>query len=130
VNEYIQLKETFIDPDFPHSNSSLYINPYKPKSKWQMQISGWGRPSQARGSWLDRGNGNWCIYSNPKPSDIAQGALGNCWFLSGLAVVAEIPDLLQQLVITKEVIVSIARCLMHNIHIVVSTGCVFSEVMS
>ncbi|XP_019854429.1 PREDICTED: calpain-15-like [Amphimedon queenslandica] len=98
VAQQKKLKEPFIDPDFPHSPRSLYINPKIPISRWDV-ISKWSRPADIR---LDRRHGTWCVFRDPKPDDIAQGMLGDCWFLSALAVIAEVPELLQKILITKE----------------------------
>lgn len=40
---------------------------------------------------------NLTVYSNPSALDVRQGSLGNCWFLSALAVVAESPQRIKQM---------------------------------
>lgn len=40
-------------------------------------ISGWRRPQHIAA--VDRGVTKWCVYRDPKPDDIAQGTLGDCW---------------------------------------------------
>merc|ERR1719223_25360 len=40
----------------------------------------------------------WRVFqSNPLPTDISQGAIGNCWFCGSLAAVAEKPSLVKRL---------------------------------
>eukprot|EP00930_Biecheleria_cincta_P044311 TRINITY_DN30430_c0_g1_i1.p1 TRINITY_DN30430_c0_g1~~TRINITY_DN30430_c0_g1_i1.p1 ORF type:complete len:1208 (-),score=259.03 TRINITY_DN30430_c0_g1_i1:36-3659(-) len=37
-----------------------------------------------------------------RPDDVCQGALGNCWFAGALSVVAQLPQLIDRLFVTKE----------------------------
>ena len=45
----------------------------------------------------------WSVISSPRPGDIEQGALGNCWLLAALALVTERPRILRQILLTKTV---------------------------
>eukprot|EP00927_Polykrikos_kofoidii_P071203 TRINITY_DN67502_c0_g1_i1.p1 TRINITY_DN67502_c0_g1~~TRINITY_DN67502_c0_g1_i1.p1 ORF type:complete len:1108 (-),score=217.57 TRINITY_DN67502_c0_g1_i1:52-3297(-) len=37
-----------------------------------------------------------------RPEDVCQGGIGNCWFAGALSVVAQVPQLIQRLFLTKE----------------------------
>jgi calpain-15 len=43
------------------------------------------------------------MFSSPQPSDIQQGALGNCWLVAALALISERPRLLEHILLTKNV---------------------------
>jgi calpain-15 len=43
------------------------------------------------------------MFSSPQPSDIQQGALGNCWLVAALALISERPRLLEHILLTKTI---------------------------
>ena len=89
-------KQSFIDDSFPHSNKS--IGDLSKLERKSIQIT-WLRPEKIYTK--DGRAMPWNIFYAPHPTDIEQGLLGNCWFLSALAVIAERPEILERIVLTK-----------------------------
>jgi hypothetical protein len=82
----------FVDPHFAPRDTSIHCitEPYP-----YQQIVHWRRPHE--------------FMTNPKifeagidPNDIKQGFLPDCWFLSALSSLAERPELVKRLILTKE----------------------------
>lgn len=46
---------------------------------------------------------SWTIFNSPQPSDIHQGELGDCWLLAALTLITERPDMLQHILLTKNI---------------------------
>ena len=65
-------------------------------SKWESFV--WKRPSDVYGE------GNFVVYDTPDPNDIQQGALGDCYFLSVLSMLAENPHRVRKLFAHHEIL--------------------------
>ncbi|XP_041358564.1 calpain-15-like [Gigantopelta aegis] len=92
----------FIDDSFPPSPKSLFNDPKKPFYSSPIR---WLRANQIKvgDSSMGESRQPWVVYRTPMPEDISQGTLGNCWFLSSLAVLAERPSLVERIILTKDV---------------------------
>ncbi|CAI5439239.1 unnamed protein product [Caenorhabditis angaria] len=81
---------SFIDDQFPHSDRSIRRN-----GEYE-----WLRPNQIRSK--DGEQYPWTVFNNPKPSDIEQGGLGDCWLMCAMTLIAERPDLLDSIFPSKD----------------------------
>ncbi|GFN76547.1 calpain-d [Plakobranchus ocellatus] len=90
--------DVFVDDQFPPAPKSLHLDPKKPFCSQQIF---WRRPQQI----ISREEMRlpWVVCRTPLPEDISQGTLGNCWFLSALAVLAEKRHLVEHLVLTDSI---------------------------
>jgi hypothetical protein len=72
----------------------MMMRPDRLKS-WETFV--WKRPSDVYGK------GKFNIFKNVSPNDIKQGYCGDCYFLSSIASLAENPDRVKAIFLTKEV---------------------------
>ncbi|CAF4269699.1 unnamed protein product [Rotaria sp. Silwood2] len=86
----------FVDDRFPPTRQSIGFGSFNQVSQW-LRISNVAPSSES-----DR-KLPWTLFSSPGPSDIQQGALGNCWLVAALALVSEQPRLLHHILLTKTV---------------------------
>ena len=101
------ITEPFTDPFFPPNENSLlakdsngnFIDPEE-GSKYSKQIDSsqieWKRASEIFPNYL-------LFEGAIDPSDIKQGKIGNCYFLSSIASLCEFPNLIYQIFINKEI---------------------------
>ncbi|OMP09116.1 hypothetical protein COLO4_05794 [Corchorus olitorius] len=89
----------FTDGEFPPNDQSLFVDPENPPSKLQV-VSEWMRPAEiVKEGRLDSRP---CLFSGAaNPSDVCQGRLGDCWFLSAVAVLTEVSRI-SEVIITPE----------------------------
>lgn len=97
----------FVDDSFPPLDRSLYFpaSPTALRTNTLRTSTGaiqWLRPDSIKCE-VNSQTVKWAVFRTPLPSDISQGVLGNCWFLSALAVLAERPDLVQRVMVTQEI---------------------------
>ncbi|XP_071847234.1 calpain-15-like [Apostichopus japonicus] len=91
----------FVDDSFQPAPSSLFGT--TPGTQLAGKVDKWLRPSELH-EHKDNPTTPWKVFRLPvSPADISQGLLGDCWFLSALSVLAEKPELLEQIMITKEI---------------------------
>ncbi|KAG6548076.1 hypothetical protein Mapa_010510 [Marchantia paleacea] len=89
----------FTDQEFPPTNHSLHVDPDHPMPKLQV-VREWLRPGAAvrNASPISPP----CLFSGPaNASDVCQGRLGDCWFLSAVAVLTEASKI-AEVIITPE----------------------------
>ncbi|MFH4980068.1 hypothetical protein AB6A40_006777 [Gnathostoma spinigerum] len=98
-------RTAFLDDGFPQSIKSIgniqsmhVQSSSVPFSANPNQLV-WLRPCQI--STKDGQLYAWSVFRNPLSSDIEQGSLGDCWLLSAMVVIAERPDALENIVLTK-----------------------------
>ncbi|KAG0455407.1 hypothetical protein HPP92_024699 [Vanilla planifolia] len=89
----------FTDQEFPPNDHSLYVDPGHPPTKLQV-VSEWMRPSDlVKESSL---GSRPCLFSGAvNSSDVCQGRLGDCWFLSAVAVLTDVSRI-TEVVITQD----------------------------
>ncbi|XP_022834522.1 calpain-D [Spodoptera litura] len=88
--------EPYVDSSFPASARSLYYSGGAEAGA----AARWLRPHQIHVEADHRLP--WVVFRDPRPSDISQGVLGNCWLLSALAVLAERSALVRGAVVRGE----------------------------
>ncbi|ONL97113.1 Calpain-type cysteine protease DEK1 [Zea mays] len=92
-------ERNFTDQEFPPEDRSLFVDPMNPPLKLQV-VSEWMRPSDiAKDISISCQP---CLFSGSvNSSDVCQGRLGDCWFLSAVAVLTEMSRI-SEVIITPE----------------------------
>ena len=78
-NDNLQNSIQFVDDSFPPTEKSLYL---QPRFSEHPRVANWLRPQQIQ-SFRSGGHGTstipLAVFRNPRPDDIMQGVLGDCW---------------------------------------------------
>lgn len=97
-------KIKYTDDSFPPSKKSLINDWNDPSDDIQEKVDEWGDMEWIRASEIEELNddeGTLAVFQNDvTPSDIKQGLLGDCYFLSILSALAEVPERIIKLFIT------------------------------
>ena len=78
----------FVDQQFPPNNNSIFASP-NPAADHVQDVQSHAGPGQVRWIRASQLCAGGKLFNNVHPNDIAQGVLGDCWFLAALAGLAE-----------------------------------------
>lgn len=99
--------QKFTDDDFEPSRQSLYDKAqllkeggfFKNYLHFNVTVGGWSRPEEINSLKSE----NLSLYNNPKPSDVVQGAIGSCWYLSSLSLLTNHQKYFEKIFLTREI---------------------------
>ncbi|CAI5442119.1 unnamed protein product [Caenorhabditis angaria] len=98
LNYCHEFQTNFIDDQFPHCARSIGVFEKEEKNQIVDSIQ-WIEPNHI----VTDDDGPWTVLNNPTPSDIEQSALvGDCWLMCAMAVIAERPNILDDIFPSKE----------------------------
>lgn len=102
INKFLSANGiNFVDFEFTPADANLF-SPMVDTSNFDTVIH-WRRPEEFMVVDESRGLRKPTVfYDTIDPSDLKQGVLGDCWFMSALATIAERPSLVERLFVTKE----------------------------
>lgn len=88
LNQYnislIQQGIPFVDDSFPPAAKSLYS---KPRHSDHPRVTQWLRPDEIDNFRHERSKLSWAVFRHPRPSDIMQGVLGDCWYVILISII-------------------------------------------
>lgn len=90
---------SFTDPDFPRDSRSLGVI----KGDTASGVLSQNETEWAKASEIAGGSEARLFEGTVEAADLLQGALGNCWLIAGLASVAERPEILQRVIVSKTI---------------------------
>ncbi|CAF1364758.1 unnamed protein product [Adineta ricciae] len=94
----------YFDPEFLPALSSITQRKEETSFndfEYGSNVTRWLRPEQIRWS-KESQQYPLSIFNDPHSKDIIQGRLGDCWLISALALIADIPEILYKIMITKQ----------------------------
>ncbi|CAF3666394.1 unnamed protein product [Adineta steineri] len=104
VNKNLIIGTKYFDPEFLPIHSSITQDKEGPLLD-DFEYGGneirWLRPEQIRWS-KENQQYPLSVFNQPQSKDIIQGRLGDCWFISALSLIADVPQILYKVMITKQ----------------------------
>ena len=92
IDECKRTMEPFVDDEFVGSDTALYRDPMNVPEYGKDKVIEWRRPDYLADEPA-------LIVDGAKPGDVKQGALGDCWFLGSVGVLATYENLLNNLIL-------------------------------
>ena len=102
IQELTESGKQFEDPDFPAADESIVDPTDQTDALKSIGKVVWRRPKDIP-ALLDKNGKAHLFHGKIEPNDIKQGMLGDCYFLSALAALAEKPNRIRDMFLDEEV---------------------------